>query len=181
MSDLDSTVPDGFRVIPGFPRYAINESGIILSACPRNGIGKPMPWTDAKRLVWKKDKDGYYQVGLCHDGQVRQIKVHKLVLLTFIGPCPQGMQCRHIDGNQTNNHVSNLAWGSSLENQRDRILHGTSNIGDRNANAKLKDSDVLEIRARAANGETLTAIAKDFAVYKGTISKIVLRHNWKHV
>lgn len=51
--------------------------------------------------------------------------VHRLVLEAFIGPCPSGMECRHLDGNPSNNRLENLLWGTPLENANDRRRHGT--------------------------------------------------------
>jgi len=174
MSNSDSTVPAGFRVIPGYPRYAIDESGTILSACGRGcRVAVPnRPWSDAKRLKHATGTGGYQYVNLRHDGRTRVITVHILVLITFVGPRPNGMMCRHLDGNPANNHISNLVWGTASENQNDSIRHGTDSRGGKNGNAKLKASDVLEIRSRAANGEKLSEIAKDFPINSDSIYPI---------
>lgn len=182
MSESDC-VPNGFRVIPGLPRYAVNESGTsVLSVC---AIGhadlKSRPWTKSTRLSFVKSKGGYHNVNIQHDGRNRLVGVHALVLMAFVGPCHDGMQCRHLDGNPTNNHVSNLAWGTRSENERDKILHGTDNRGEKNCGAKLTVADVLAIRARAANGELQSVIAKDFCVKQPAICRIVLRKTWTHV
>jgi len=180
MSDSDNTIPAGFRAIPGYPRYAIDEHGTILSICGR-GPGNIRHWKDALRVNPAIDKDGYRKVSLRHDGRGRQIFIHKLVLITFIGPRPVGHQCRHVDGNPENNHISNLAWGTSLENQHDRVCHGTDSRGERHGRVKLKDSDVLEIRRRAANGERISNITKDFPLDRQSIYRIVNRQSWKHI
>lgn len=180
MSDSDNTIPAGFRVIPGFPRYAINESGTtVLSICHRTGRGKDKSWENASRLTSVKTKDGYYRVPFA--GISRRMSVHTLVLLTFVGPCPDGMQCRHLDGNPANNNISNLAWGTIAENHRDKILHGTSGKGETHSRAKLTAANVLEIRSRAASGEMLLDIAKDFPVTDTCICRIVRRKSWKHI
>lgn len=183
MSDSDSTVPDGFRVIPGFPRYAINDSGTVISSCGRGRAGHrtSLPWSTNRRRNQRKQRGGYSVVTLHRDGRAHDFRVHVLVLTTFVGPCPDGMQCRHLDGNPANNHVSNLAWGTPRENQHDRIRHGTLPLGELSTNAKLTEKDVLEIRRRAASGETQISIAKNFPVSHKRISKIVRRETWKHI
>src|SRR5262249_43840339 len=53
-----------------------------------------------KILRQQSDGRGYLFVALY---RVRRrdenFKVHALVLLAFVGPCPPGMECRHLDGN----------------------------------------------------------------------------------
>lgn len=178
MSDSNST-PDGFHVIPGFPRYAIDESGVILSTCYAKGAGKG--WKDSRRLCPTSDRNGYKRVALCRDSRRHPFQVHTLVLMTFVGSCPNGMECRHLDGNPANNHVSNLKWGTHLENKRDQILHGTVNRGENNGQAKLTKDDVKSIRDRVANGDTHQSIANDFDVHAGTVSQIARRIIWKHI
>lgn len=59
-------------------------------------------------------------------GKERQTyQVHRLVVLTFTGSCPEDLQVRHLDGNPANNRLDNLALGTALENARDRDeVHG---------------------------------------------------------
>lgn len=71
-------------------------------------------------------KDGSYPVvGLSRRGTAVRHYVHTLVLEAFTGPAPAGMECRHMDGNPTNNDRSNLKWGTRYENIHDQIRHGT--------------------------------------------------------
>lgn len=44
---------------------------------------------------------------------------------TFVGPPPPGLEVRHLDGVSHNNLLSNLVYGTHLENMRDRLIHGT--------------------------------------------------------
>ncbi|KKK60254.1 hypothetical protein LCGC14_3026180, partial [marine sediment metagenome] len=46
-----------------------------------------------------------------------------MVLNTYVGECPAGMQCRHLDGDSHNNNLDNLCWGSQEENNTDRNEH----------------------------------------------------------
>lgn len=180
MSEADS-LPNGFRQIPDFPRYAIDKHGNVISICRVNRCGKDRLWANAKRIKPSLDKDGYPHVQLRHDGRKRLIGIHTLVLTAFVGPCPEGLLCRHLDGNAANNDVSNLAWGTPQQNSDDRVRHGRSGLGNDNGNAKLTASDVIEIRRRAANGESRMVIAKDFGVNVSNICLIILRKTWAHV
>lgn len=81
----------------------------------------------AKGIILKqtKDSDGYIIATLYQEGNYKKFKVHRLMLENFIGACPEGMQCRHLDGNNTNNSLQNLRWGTVSENNLDRVRHGT--------------------------------------------------------
>lgn len=182
MSVSDNTIPAGFRVIPGYPRYAINEHGTVLSVCPRNGRGKDVPWANARTVTHVVRPKGYHVISLCGEHGAKHIRtVHALVLEAFVGPCPDGLQCRHLDGNPANNHVLNLKWGTSIENANDKLLHGTYIQGERCSKAKLANDDVLKIRERRANGESLKTLANDFSLNVATVSRIALRQTWKHI
>jgi hypothetical protein len=61
-------------------------------------------------------------VGLPGRGTVR---VHVLVCETFIGPRPDGLLTRHLNGNPYDNRIENLAYGTVSENSLDCVSHGT--------------------------------------------------------
>lgn len=50
----------------------------------------------------------------------KDYKVHRLVLETFVGKCPPGMQGDHINRNRTDNRLENLRWVTPEENNRNR-------------------------------------------------------------
>ena len=58
-------------------------------------------------------------------GGKKSVAVHRLVALAFHGEPEPGQLVRHLDGDQTNNVPSNLAWGTMAENQLDSVRHGT--------------------------------------------------------
>lgn len=71
-------------------------------------------------------RGGYLHFGPSH-GREKQttVKVHVAVALAFLGPRPEGLDIRHLDGDPTNAHASNLAYGTKLENEADKWRHGT--------------------------------------------------------
>lgn len=89
-------------------------------------------------------------------------QVHQLVLEAFVGLCPDGMECRHLNGVRDDNRLENLCWGTRKENQNDKIVHGNSLKGERNPYAKLSNEDVVEIKkALLLGGENTDGISQD--------------------
>ena len=66
----------------------------------------------------------YLTVRLSENGKSRIFRVHRLVLEAFVGPCPNGLEARHLDGNPANNNRNNLCWGTPAENTEDKRKHG---------------------------------------------------------
>lgn len=72
------------------------------------------------------DGRGYRAVRLYAAGRGTNYKVHALVLDAFVGPRPDGMEVRHLDGDRWNASLSNLAYGTHSENCQDILRHGNS-------------------------------------------------------
>lgn len=109
-----------WRVIPGFPGYEASSFGRIRSLKTHNGV-------TGRILSQSKNGHGYFQVGPYANGQINISKVHRLVALAFHGPCPPGLETRHLDGNRLNNRPENLRYGTHSENGQDMVRHGEHN------------------------------------------------------
>lgn len=97
---------------------------------------------------------------------VRQA-VHVWVAELFIGPRPEGLVVNHIDGNPTNNHVSNLEYVTPQENNR------------KGRHTKLNPELVKKIREEfAAGGVTKVDLAKKYNVGSHQIGCVVLGRQW---
>lgn len=69
------------------------------------------------RLVGSTDKNGYVRVKLVNDeGIVITDLAHRVVYKTFIGNIIDGYDIHHIDGNPSNNSVSNLKMVTHYSN-----------------------------------------------------------------
>jgi DNA-binding transcriptional regulator YiaG len=105
--------------------------------------------------------------------------VHRVVAEAFIGPRPEGLEVRHLDGNKTNNRASNLVYSTHKENEADKARHGTLRRGEANAAAKLTAADVREIRRR--KGERQEDLAAEYGCTFSNISAIQRGKSWRHV
>lgn len=77
------------------------------------------------------DPDGHTRVVLCRDQKMFTRKVHRLVLEAFVGPCPDGMECCHNNGDPADNRLDNLRWDTLSSNAYDRVEHGVHNMARR--------------------------------------------------
>ena len=156
----------------GYKKYKINKRGVIKSL-------KRKGW---KRLVPYTNKHGYPTVGLSKHGTTKKFRVNRLVLLAFRGPCPEGMQCRHLNGIKDDNRIDNLKWGTPKRNQKDRIKHGTTYGGEDHHKAKLTEEIVLKIRKQSRPQERNGGVlARKYNVSISTIHLIVHHKIWRHV
>ena len=78
----------------------------------------------------------------------------------------------HDDGNKLNNHYTNVFWKTQVENERDKIWHGTTNRGERNGSAKVTDTQAAEICERAKSLPRSTGGVK---LKKGALPKLAFR------
>lgn len=103
--------------------------------------------------------------------------VHRLVLEWFVGPCPEGMEACHNDGDSTNNRLDNLRWDTRKANIIDSVKHGTHYTGK---GTMLTREQVKKIRAKKGTA-TQAEIGAQFGVTQQTISKIMNGKLWAHV
>lgn len=162
--------------------YQISDCGDIKSLHKTRGTyGRILK-------IRKRGEDGYLGVVLCRDGERKDFLIHRLVLLAFNGPCPIGMETRHINGNGTDNRINNLSWGTHSENMKDQVRHGTYIYarGSQSTRAILNEENIGQIRELLISGRdghfgkkySQLTIAKMFNVSEQTICAIKKRRRW---
>lgn len=126
----------------------------------------------------KGDQYGHLYVRFGVNKQKYMAHVARLVLLAFVGEPDGDLQARHLNGDAGDNRFNNLAWGTQLENNRDRKAHGRYAVGEKHHSAKLTPDDVLAIKASQENGVILS---RRFGVGVSTISRIRRHESWVHL
>lgn len=61
-------------------------------------------------------RSGYHRVGICINGKRKMYSVHRLVAMRYLPVRNIDMEINHIDGDKSNNKVSNLEWVTHKEN-----------------------------------------------------------------
>lgn len=163
-----------WKDIEGFEGlYKISKNGVIRTIKRQGSKGG-----------FKKTRigdTGYYQVWLSKPGCRKERKVHRLVAQAFIpNPDNKPFVC-HMDGNKLNNKISNLYWGTPSENIADKVRHGTSQHGERNARAILTKNQVIAIKEIYKNHKSPKDIAIILGVTNHNVNAVVYGYNWKEV
>ena len=159
--------------IPEFSAYCISKDGKVWSL-------------KHKRFLELSLRCGYFYANLNKNSKVHQKRVHRLVLETFVGPCPENMECCHNNGTKTDNRLENLRWDTRSNNIKDAVKHGTlvslHQNGETNPAMKLKEKDVRMIVYIYRTGLLLQReIAKIYNVSRSCIAAIVIKRSWKHI
>lgn len=123
---MQSTTPEVWKAIPGYEGlYEVSNQGRVKS------LARTVHQVDGRVRRFKETIKacpitgmGYRTVMLYKDNKGSQRHVHRLVLESFVGPCPPGSVACHWDDDRLNNTLSNLRWGSRSDNAYDKVRNG---------------------------------------------------------
>lgn len=126
------------------------------------------------------DIEGYRRCTLRRNGKKFSAHLHTFIALAFHGKRPAGKEVRHLDGKKKNCRSKNLKYGTPKQNWNDKVRHGATNRGERNARAAFRRSEVLAIRQQyaAGAGTGQAELAKSYGATRNTIHKIIHRKTW---
>lgn len=102
---------DNWRQLENFPEFYICRDGRVVNSKTRN-------------ILVPSNRNGYLRVNLYHEGHNTKLSLHRLLYSAFIGPVPDDMVIDHIDGNKSNNDLSNLRLVSQSDNMYNAMVNG---------------------------------------------------------
>lgn len=157
-------------------KYEASSLGNIRSVCKDTILSQ------------KTKSNGYKEVCLYFETQKgKSMYVHRLVIESFIGEIPRGLQVNHIDGNKSNNRLDNLEIVTNRENSIHsyHILGNPAPVymGQDHPNTKLTDEDVIRIRKNYKKGESNSSLYEEYSdkVSLSSFRKILYGATWKHL
>jgi len=138
------------------------------------------------RYIPQHKLKGYNLVWLSKDRKCKNVRVHRLVLLRFIGAHPKYDICDHLDGVRDNNYIGNLRWTDAKGNVETAFRLGTFPLGSKRWNSKLTDIQVLHIlrtvtKDKHGRFKGATDLANKMGLHRSTIYGIVSRKTWRHI
>jgi hypothetical protein len=154
-----------------FDYYDVSEYGVVTNK--KNG----------RVLSVQKNRKGYHYAYVYVEEKRVNFRVSRLVALVYV-PNPKNLpEVNHKDGNKDNNHYTNLEWCTGEENREHSMKTGLIKRGEYNSRAKMKDSDVLDVRIRIMAGESFRKVWLDYqdVVKWYTFRDICRGDTWKHI
>lgn len=162
--------PPIIRPVKGAPGYYIASDGTLYTTRGTWDAGR----LGLRRIQPSRSCTGYEHVSIrLRDGSYKPTYIHRIVLETFVGPCPDNMETRHLNGNRTDNHVDNLRWGTKQENVEDKLRHGS-------VRCRLKRHQARRIYRMCIRGKwSIQRASALYAITNESAYNIVRGRTWK--
>jgi predicted XRE-type DNA-binding protein len=185
MSESNSTLHgEEWRSVPGYEGwYDVSNFGRVRSLPIMVKVWRYGERLRIGKILTPSYAGSYPTIRLCRDSIGKTFRLHRLVLETFVGPCPPGMEARHFpDRSHSNNRLDNLSWATKKQNAADKEVQGQSQKGEQGNNAKLRDEDVIRIRRLYATGKlSQKLLGEIFGVCQAQVGRIVAGQRWGHL
>jgi len=111
--------------VPGHLGYEVSDQGRVRSVTRRVQRKNGSYLLTGRVLKQSRSGTPGKDYPAVYMGRGNSRTVHRLVLEAFVGPCPQGLEACHNNGNRYDNRLENLRWDTASNNQRDKRRHGT--------------------------------------------------------
>lgn len=157
-----------YKRIPSRPGYYAGTDGSIWSL-----MGGKARKRKLTLVRVNKGKDPRYYVSFRIGGKPIPLLVHRLIAEAFHGPCPDGLECCHNNGNGLDNRPDNLRWDTHQSNMEDKVRHGTAAVA-------LTPEIAVAIVSLSRNGLSGPEIAKRMGLKHGTVHSVLSGRTFSH-
>ena len=157
------------KYVEGFgdKHYSVTECGRVYRHSYVDKMNRLLKGRWIKPYI---DSGGYYYTRL----KKKHIAIHRLVAMAHLPNQDNKPEVNHKDGDKLNNNVENLEWVTASENSQHAYDSGLRGIAENHCNAKLKNSDVVEIkRLYSLGSHTQKEIGIMFDTAHTNVSRIV--------
>lgn len=156
------------KSIVGYEGYTINTNGEVRGKSGK--ILKPSPCRRGYMRVWLYDSNG----------KRKEKYIHRLLAEAFISG-DKSLTVNHIDGNKTNNSLSNLEWISNEDNLRHSFRNGHRDTKKAWKTRRktclgltcVKEEDINDIINKYKNGMTKQEIADFYNIHRSSIARVL--------
>lgn len=148
--------------------YEVSNFGRIRSIDRQVWDGKAFRFQKGAIKVPSNNGKGYMIVNLYHNGKQNMCHIHRLVATAFIANPLNKKTVNHIDGNKSNNHVSNLEWATYKENQNHAFDTGL-NKGCKTVPVCQLTMDMVPLKTF----KSVSQAARETGICRGSIAECV--------
>lgn len=136
-----------------------------------------------KQLKAVKHHSGYLVVTIHSNGKPKQRRVHRYVWEYFNGKIPSDLIIDHIDGDKTNNALSNLRLVSAKQNiEYARSMRGNwTTKGQDVYCSKITNDDFAQMVQDFIDGMTNDEIGIKYNLHPRYVSLIRHKRRWQHL
>ena len=149
-----------------------------------SSLGRVYDINSGKLLKLTPGKYNYIRVNLHVNNKTKPCGLHRVVLETFRGSPPEGMeepQADHISGIVLDNSIDNLQWLSKIDNIKKEMAMRDIN-GENNPNSKYnKITAEIVCRLLQENKMTIREIANVTNTETSFVYDLKYQRAWKHV
>lgn len=161
-------------------KYIISSKGNIYRKSKNN---------EFRKLKTNFDKSGYEMIDLYfYDNDKKKnhakISIHRLVAMAFIKNTnpERNNEVNHIDGDKSNNDVSNLEWCDRSYNMKHAYSTGLKKHGQDSIMSIYSDNQIIEVcKLLEENKKTMNQISMLTNVGFNTVADIKRRRTWKSI
>lgn len=142
--------------------YQVSNMGRVRS------LDRWITYKDGREALFKGkilhlncNTSGYLEVHLCKQSKGKMIGVHRLVAQSFIDNVDNLPEVDHIDGDKTNNNVTNLRWVTHLDNCNNPSTTkniSKANSGKNNGMYGKTQSENVKQKVREANSKKVICV-----------------------
>lgn len=128
-----------------------------------------------KKMKPYKQTKGYLRIDVYVNGQRKVTPVHRMVMETFV-PNPENLpQINHIDGDKSNNNVSNLEWCNQSKNIQHRLDVLKVGMDLNHKSTKIPANEILILRWKKDIGYPMNIpeIAEKWGVRVDYLRKVI--------
>lgn len=162
-----------FRNVETNIEYQISSYGRLMN------MGSPQPnggHTKPKILKPQMNRLGYLEFRI----KGKHCKIHQIVADTFITNPNNYSDIDHINGNKTDNRVSNLRWVTHKENSNNPNTHWKFSAwqkGIHKSMEHLRESNKIKVEKYSIGGEYITTYSsiKEAAKYNKILTSGIIR------
>lgn len=166
-----------WRPVKGYePHYEVSDFGRVRRLT--NRFGRPF---SAPMILRPGYRTGYPCYVLSRDGEGLRLSAHALVARAFIGPCPDGLEIAHLDGDRDNPRLTNLAYVTHAENLAHMVGHGTRLFGERHPRAVITEDTARRILADRRKGDGPRKLMRRYGLPVNVVNKLIYGKTWRHI